>query len=100
MAWGVGNEEDAREKRLALLLADGTGDFDFVRARAILNWVVLEGHVAKYQDKERAEELARYVGFTAIVNTIRVYPANSPDDCQPSARTSKPSQEQDDDARA
>jgi hypothetical protein len=40
MAWGVGVEEDAKEKRLALVLADGAGDFDFVRARAILNWVV------------------------------------------------------------
>jgi hypothetical protein len=81
MAWGVGNDEETKEKRLALLLADGTGDFDFVRARAILNWVVLEGHVAMYSDKERAEELARYVGFTEIVNTVRVYPGNNADDC-------------------
>jgi hypothetical protein len=79
MAWGVGSEEDAKEKRLALLLADGTGDFDFVRARAILNWVVLEGHVTKYRDKERAEELARYVGFQGIVNTIRIHPGDAPD---------------------
>ena len=78
MAWGVGSEEEAKEKRLALLLADGTGDFDFVRAKAISNWVVLEGRVKKYRDKKQAEELARYVGFTGIVNTIRVKPDECP----------------------
>jgi hypothetical protein len=73
-AWGVGKEESDRERRLALLLADGTGDFDFVRVFAIQTWVVLEGHVKAYRDKERAEELARHVGFEAIANTIRVHP--------------------------
>jgi hypothetical protein len=81
MAWGVGSEEDAKEKRLALLLADGTGDFDFVRAKAIQNWMVLEGYVAAYRDKERAEELARYVGFSTIVDTIRVRPGDGRKDC-------------------
>jgi hypothetical protein len=70
--WGVGQAEGDKEHRLALLLADGTGDFDFVRAAVIQNWVVLEGKVKAYKDKERAEELARYVGFDAVVNTIRV----------------------------
>jgi hypothetical protein len=35
----------SREKRLALLLADGSGDFDFVRAIAFQDMVILEGHV-------------------------------------------------------
>lgn len=82
MAWGVGPKEDAKEKRLALLLADGSGDFDFVRGKAILNWVVLEGHVRAYRDKERAEEIAQYVGFKSIVNTIRVYPEGRSGDSQ------------------
>jgi hypothetical protein len=70
--WGVGRPEGDKERRLALLLADGTGDFDFVRAMPIQNWVVLEGKVKGYRDKERAKELAHYVGFDAVVNTIRV----------------------------
>jgi len=73
--WGVRQEELAKERRLALLLADGTGDFDFVRAASIQNWVVLEGHVKRVRNKERAEELAHYVGFDAVVNTLRIYPA-------------------------
>jgi osmotically-inducible protein OsmY len=71
-AWGVREPEREKEHRLALLLADGTGDFDFVRAVAVQNWVVLEGTVRRSHDKERAEELARHVGFEAVVNTIRV----------------------------
>jgi hypothetical protein len=74
MAWGVRQEDAAKERRLALLLADGTGDHDFVRALAIQNYLVLEGHVKDYRLKERAEELAKYVGFEAVVNTIRVHP--------------------------
>jgi osmotically-inducible protein OsmY len=70
--WGVREPEREKERRLALLLADGTGDFDFVRAVAIQNWVVLEGKVKTSRDKERAEEIARYVGFDAVVNSIRV----------------------------
>jgi hypothetical protein len=33
--WGVRAPEREKERRLALLLADGTGDFDSVRAVAI-----------------------------------------------------------------
>jgi hypothetical protein len=31
--------------------------------------------VKRVRDKERAEELAHYVGFDAVVNTLRIYPA-------------------------
>jgi hypothetical protein len=70
------SEAAEKERRLALLLADGTGDFDFVRAIAIEGRVVLEGYVKTHHHKQRAEELARYVGFRTIVNTIRVYPGD------------------------
>ena len=70
--WGVREEDANKERRLALLLADGSGDFDFVRVFGIQNWVVLEGKVKRYGDKERAEAIARDVGFASIVNTIRV----------------------------
>ncbi|HWO73377.1 MAG TPA: BON domain-containing protein [Dehalococcoidia bacterium] len=72
-------------RRLALLLADGTGVFDFVELEAFDDIVYLEGHVPSYESKRRAEELARYVGFTDIRNGIRVHPperapASSPAD--------------------
>ena len=63
-----------KERRLALLLADGTGNFDFVRALAFEDTAYLEGHVKSYEHKYRAEELARHVGFTTVQNTVRVYP--------------------------
>lgn len=63
-----------RERRLALLLANGTGNFDFVRAVAFEDTAYLEGHVKSYEHKRRAEELARYVGFATVQNTLRVYP--------------------------
>jgi hypothetical protein len=34
----------------------------------------LEGHVKSYQHKLRVEELAHYVGFNTVQNTLRVYP--------------------------
>jgi osmotically-inducible protein OsmY len=64
-----------RERRLFLLLADGTGDFDFVRIVSLQDTVYLEGHVKSYEDKRRAEEVASYVGFQGIQNAIRVYPS-------------------------
>lgn len=72
LGWGVRQSEIDKERRLALLLADGTGDFDFVLAVAIQNVIILEGKVKDYRDKERAEEFARYVGFDDVMNTIRV----------------------------
>jgi len=63
-----------REKRLALLLADGTGDFDFVHLAAFEAMVILKGHVNSHVAKQKAEDLARYVGFTNVVNELRVYP--------------------------
>ena len=65
-----------RERRLALLLADGTGDFDFVHALAIQEILYLEGHVNSYEHKRRAEALARYVGFREINNGLRVMPGD------------------------
>ena len=67
-------QEVNRERRLALLLADGTGNFDFVRAVAFEDTAYLEGHVRSYEHKLRAEELAHYVGFNTVQNTLRVYP--------------------------
>lgn len=67
-------QEVNRERRLALLLADGTGDFDFVHAVAFENMVYLEGHVDAYEHKRHAEELARYVGFAEVENALRIYP--------------------------
>jgi hypothetical protein len=63
-----------RERRLALLLADGTGDYDFVHAVAVQGVLYLEGHVPSYEHKRRAEELARYVGFEEVNNALRIYP--------------------------
>lgn len=65
-----------REKRLALLLADGSGDFDFVHAIALEDVLYLEGHVTKYKDKVKAEQLALYVGFRDVRNALHVYPAS------------------------
>ena len=62
------------ERRLALLLADGTGDFDFVRAVTLEEKVYLEGHVKSYEHKQRAEELAHYVGFQDVRNALRIFP--------------------------
>jgi osmotically-inducible protein OsmY len=67
-----------RERRLALLLADGTGDYDFVRAVAIEESVYLEGRVTSYEHKRHAEDLARYVGFRDVKNSLRVMPGASP----------------------
>jgi hypothetical protein len=58
--------------RLALILADGTGDFDFVRVAGFGQFVFLEGHVSDYSHKVKAEQLARYVGFTDVRNELRV----------------------------
>ena len=63
-----------KERRLALLLADGTGDYDFVHAVVIEESVYLEGHVNRYDHKRRAEDLARYVGFRDVKNSLRVMP--------------------------
>jgi hypothetical protein len=71
-----------RQRRLALLLADGTGDFDFVHAITMEGIVYLEGHVLSYEQKRRAEELARYVGFDQVHNALRVVPGS---DSGPSA---------------
>jgi osmotically-inducible protein OsmY len=68
-----------RERRLALLLADGTGDFDFVRALAIGDSVYLQGHVKALEPKRRAEELAKYVGFQEVQNALRVFPESNSD---------------------
>ncbi|HLF77794.1 MAG TPA: BON domain-containing protein [Dehalococcoidia bacterium] len=70
----MATQEVNRERRLALLLADGTGDFDFVRAVVFENMVYLEGHVRTYTHKRHAEELARYVGFAQVKNALRIYP--------------------------
>jgi hypothetical protein len=67
-----------RELRLALLLADGTGDYDFVRAAGVQDMCYLEGHVTRYELKRRAEELARYVGYREVTNGIRVMPGDTP----------------------
>jgi hypothetical protein len=63
-----------RERRLALLLADGSGNFDFVRAVGIEDVAYLEGHVTSVEHKRRAADLARYVGFTRVENLLRVMP--------------------------
>ena len=63
-----------KERRLALLLADGTGDFDFVRAVAFEETVYLEGHVNSLEHKRRAEEIARYVGYAEVRNALHVFP--------------------------
>jgi hypothetical protein len=63
-----------RLRRLALLLADGTGNYDFVHAMAVETAIILEGHVPSYEYKRRAEELARYVGFDVVHNALRVIP--------------------------
>jgi hypothetical protein len=63
-----------RERRLALLLADGSGNFDFVRIVQFEDSVILEGRVGEYGHKRRAEELAEYVGFHDIKNAIRIVP--------------------------
>jgi hypothetical protein len=65
----------SKERRLALLLADGSGNFDYVRAFASENVVHLQGHVASYGLKREAGELARHVGFTRVNNAIRILPA-------------------------
>jgi len=75
---GLTTQEMNKERRLALLLADGTGDFDFVRALALEEMVYLEGHVKRYEHKQRAEELTRYVGFAGVRNALRVYPEAQP----------------------
>lgn len=65
-----------KERRLALLLADGTGNFDFVRAVALEAIIYLEGHVKSYEHKQRAEELAHYVGFLDVRNALRIFPGD------------------------
>lgn len=65
---------EERERRLALLLADGSGDFDFCRAVAFESMVILQGYVTSYEAKQKAEALARHVGFTRVLNALRVYP--------------------------
>jgi hypothetical protein len=68
-----------KQKRLALLLADGSGHYDFVRAVAIEEVVFLEGHVPSYEHKRRSEELALYVGFDEIRNALRIFPGDPED---------------------
>ena len=63
-----------RQRRLALLLADGSGDYDFVSAIAVLDVVYLEGRVTSYAQKQHAEDLARHVGFDEVRNMVRVVP--------------------------
>jgi hypothetical protein len=63
-----------RTRRLALLLADGTGEFDFVQVVGFGELVYLEGRVSDHSYKVKAEQLARYVGFVDIRNAIRVLP--------------------------
>ena len=70
-----GTESSIKELRLALLLADGTGDFDYVRVFAIDEAIYLDGYVTAEKSRERAEELARYVGFEQVHNFIRLMPA-------------------------
>jgi len=70
-------------RRLALLLADGTGDFDFVAMDSFDGTIYLEGHVPSYGHKRRAEELARYVGFDEVRNGLRVFPPEQPPDACP-----------------
>jgi hypothetical protein len=67
-------ESRIKELRLALLLADGTGDFDFVRVFAVEEAIYLDGYVKSEKSRDRAEELARYVGFREIQNYIRLMP--------------------------
>ncbi|MPZ50212.1 MAG: BON domain-containing protein [Dehalococcoidia bacterium] len=79
--WWLGNlttKPIDKQLRLALLLADGTGDYDFVHAVAIQEVVYLEGHVPSYEHKRRAEELAQYVGFGEVRNALRVMPGGGP----------------------
>jgi hypothetical protein len=68
-----------KERRLALLLADGTGDYDFVQAIAIEETLYLDGHVPSYEHMRRAEQLARYVGYADIRNALRVMPGEEGD---------------------
>ena len=68
-----------KENRLALLLADGTGDFDYVHCFAVSETsVILRGRVASYALKQKAEVLAQYVGFTDITDALRVTPDLGP----------------------
>ena len=67
-------EQDDREIRLAYLLADGSGDFDFARILAFKDLAYLVGHVKSAERKCRAEELARYVGFREVDNRLMVIP--------------------------
>jgi osmotically-inducible protein OsmY len=64
-----------RGRRLALLLADGSGDFDFIRLAAFEDTVILEGRVPSYEHKRRASDMAEYVGFEDVRNLLRVVPA-------------------------
>jgi hypothetical protein len=64
-----------KEQRLALLLADGTGDFDYVHCFALdESTVVLRGSVASYALKQKAESLAQYAGFTDVMDALRITP--------------------------
>ena len=71
----AGFPEMERERRLALLLADGSGDFDYCRAVAFESMVILQGHVTSFEAKQQAESLARYVGFARVLNALRVFPS-------------------------
>jgi hypothetical protein len=62
------------ERRLALLLADGSGDFDFIDLHAAGGTLWLEGEVRTYALERKAVELAEKVGFTRVLNRIRVIP--------------------------
>jgi osmotically-inducible protein OsmY len=72
-------ESRNRELRIALLLADGTGDFDFVRVFTIGETIYLDGYVKTPKHKVHAEEIAHYVGFEAIENFIRLMPETETD---------------------
>jgi len=71
----AGLPEMDKERRLALLLADGSGDFDYCRAVAFESMVILQGHVTSFEAKQQAESLARYVGFARVLNALRVFPS-------------------------
>jgi hypothetical protein len=68
-------EPVSMERRLALLLADGSGDFDFIELHSMGETLWLEGDVPTYALEEKAVQLAEKVGFSRIINRIRVIPA-------------------------
>ena len=67
-------EELAAERRIALLLADGTGDFDHVRACCFHDLLILRGYVRSMEARERAQEIAKGAGFTTVINDISIRP--------------------------